>query len=341
MLKNTAMVAAALAVAVTCLLGVPCALILGRVRRLRIAASPLAPQQPEGYKRAPTLGGPLLWVGTGFAFITAFLLVNSKLAANGYVGGWRMAATLLGGAFAFGLAGLFLDCVRVMRADTPRQGTQLPLWLQLAAQVVIACVFLAQHALNGDLSTAVGFGGGRVDLGMWYYPLAVLLILAVVNAVRVTEETDGVCAGGGFVAALIFLIAAMLLLELDVPGDRFVVALFAAAVAGGCIGFLFWNFFPARLRPGSAGSMFLGGALVCMAWGLGRPELLLFVCGGYLLNALGALLCAASRQKLCGFGAFHNALENHGWSRPQLTAAFCGVGVFGGVLAVLSLFLHG
>jgi phospho-N-acetylmuramoyl-pentapeptide-transferase len=328
-------------VAVTCILGFPTALVLGRVRRLRVAAAPLTLPQPEGHKRAPVLGGLLLWLGVGFAFVTAFLLANGRLAANGYVGGWRTAATLLGGAFAFGFAGLFLDCVRIMRADTPRQGTQLPFWLQLTAQLVITGVFLAQQLLNGHLSTAVCIAGRWVELGAWYYPLAVLLILAVVNAVRVSEEPDGVCAGGGFVAALIFLILAMLLLELDVPGDRFVVALFAAAVAGGCIGFLFWNFFPARLRPGSAGSMFLGGALVSMAWGLGRPELLVLVCGGYLLNALGALLCSVSRKKLCGFGAFHNGLEKQGWNRPQLTAALCGVGVFGGMLAILSVFLHG
>ena len=341
MLKNIAMTAAVLAVAVTCILGFPTALVLGRVRRLCLAAAPMTQPQPEGCKRAPILGGLLLWLGVGAAFVTAFLLANGSLSANGYIGGWRMAATLLGGAFAFGFAGLFADCVRVMRADTPRQGTQLPFWLQLAAQLVIAGVFLAQHLLNGDLSTVVCLAGGWVDLGVWYYPLAVLLILAVVNAVRVSEEPDGVCAGGGFVAALIFLILAMLLLELDVPGDRFVVALFAASVAGACIGFLFWNFFPARLRPGSAGSMFLGGALISMAWGLGRPELLLFVCGGYLLNALGALLCAVSRKKLCIYGVFHNALEKQGWSRPRLTAALCGLGIFGGVLAVLSIFLYG
>lgn len=341
MLKNTAMAAAVLAVVVTCVLGFPTALVLGRVRRLCSACAPLTQPQPEGHKRAPLLGGLVLWLGVGVAFITAFLLVNGQLAANGYIGGWRAAATLLGSAFAFGFAGLFLDCVRIMRADTPRAGTQLPYWLQLTAQLVIAGVFLVQQMLNGSLSTMICLPGGWVDLGWWYYPLALLLILAVVNAVRITEEPDGVCAGGGFVASLMFLVMAMLLLELDVPGDRFVTALFAAAVAGSCIGFLFWNFFPARLRPGSAGSMFLGGALVAMAWSIGRPELLLFICAGYLLDGMGALLCSLSRGKLCSFGAFHNGMEKLGWNRPQLTAALCSLGIFGGTLAVLAVFLYG
>ncbi len=341
MLKNTAMTAAVLAVAVTCVLGFPTALILGRVRRLRRAAAPTALPESEEQKRAPLLGGLLLWIGTGFAFVTAFLLANGQLAANGYTGGWRTAATMLGTAFAFGFAGLFLDCIRIMRADTPREGTQLPYWLQFAVQLVIAGVFLVQQALNGDLSTMLCLPGGWVELGFWYYPLALLLILGTVNAVRVAEEPDGVCAGGSFMASLVILILAMLMLELEVPGDRFVTALFAAAMAGSCVGFLFWNFFPARLRPGSAGSMFLGGALVAMAWGLARPELLIPLCGGFLLNALGVLVGRLTRGRVCGFGAFHRGLHALGWSCPQLTALFCGVGCFGGTLAVLAVYLYG
>ena len=54
-------------------------------------------------------------------------------------------------------------------------------------------------------------------------------------------------------------------------------ALFAAAVAGGCAGFLAWNFYPAKTFMGDTGSMFLGGAVVAVAYGIGRPELLLFM----------------------------------------------------------------
>lgn len=342
MLKTTAMIAAALAVLVTWAAGIPASLVFGRVKRLRQAvASTALPVQPE-HKNAPLLGGLILWVGVGFAFVTAFLLTNEQLSANGYTGGWRALSTLLGSAAAFGVIGLTADCIRIRRAGTDSGIEAKDRLLFILAQLAAAAFFLMQQSLNGNVGTMLCLPGvGWVELGCWYWPVGIMLVLLTVNAVRITEEPDGLCAGGGFVASLVFLILAMLMLELDVPGDRYVAALFAAAVAGGCVGFLFWNFWPARLRPGSAGSMFLGGALVAMAWGVGRPELLVFVCLAYFLDGIGCLFKMISRGKLCRFGALHCGLAKLGWQRPALIWLGGGIGCFGGMLAILSVFLYG
>ncbi|MBQ8612308.1 MAG: hypothetical protein IJ412_11465 [Oscillospiraceae bacterium] len=342
MLKTTAMIAAALALLATCAFGFPASLVFGRVRRLRDAAAPTALPAQEEHKQAPLLGGLVLWLGIGFAFVTAFLLTNDQLSSNGYIGGWRALSTMLGSAMAFGLVGLTVDCVRISRAELKIKTNWKDNLLFILAQLCVAGLFLVQQAMNGSLGTMFCLPGiGWVDLGGWSWPVSMLLIIMTVNAVRITEEPDGLCVGSGFVAALVFLILAMLMLELEVPGDRYVTALFAASVAGGCIGFLFWNFWPARLRPGSAGSMFLGGALVSIAWGLGRPELLIFICAAYLLDGIGCLLKTLTRGRVCGFGAMHCGLVQLSWKRPALIWLGCGISLFGGMMAILSVFLYG
>ncbi len=342
MLKTVAMLAAALAVVVTGLAGLPASLVFGRVRRLRLPAADAAAEETPERRSAPLLGGLILWVGTAFGFVTAFLLTDAQFADNGYAGGWRASLTLLGSAFAFGLIGLAVDCVRVRWAERPDE-RPAALWLVLgAAQLLATALFLAQQLMNGTLSTAVCIpGAGWVELGAWYYPLSALLILCVVNATGAVGEADGVCAGSGFVSALTFLVLAMLMLEVERPGDRYVTAQFAAAVAGSCVGFLLWNFWPAKLRCGAAGGMFLGGALVAMAWSLGRPELLLMICTGSLLNAVGSVLRFCTRGRVCADGAFHRTLLRSGWHCPALTWLACGVGCLGGTLAVLAVFLNG
>ncbi len=332
MLKTVTLTAALLAAVFSALLGIPTAAILGRVRALRTApaALPPLPDVPAAPRAAPLLGGLLLWPAVGAAFVAGWLLVQTTLAAGGYANGWYTVGAMLGVTMGFGLIGLADDCLRVAR-----QGRGMAIGIRLVLQLVVTGLFFGQLAVGGTLSTLVWLpGAGWVQLGLWYYAVGTVLILAVVNAMHTTRDAAGLGSGVAFVSALTLLVLAMLLLELDIPGDRFVTGLFAAAVAGGCVGFLFWDFPPSRLRLGGAGAMFLGGALVAMAWGLGRPMLLLPVCLPALCNGLTALIAALCRRG----GALHQLLARRGWQQAAVTALFCGLGCLGSLTAVLLVF---
>lgn len=336
MLKTVTLCAAILAMAFTGLLGVPGVPILRRAH-LAQPLKGIGPTWHSGKKGTPTLGGLMFWVGIGAGFVVAYLMADAPLSANGYTGGWRMAGTLLGCAFAFGLIGLADDTLKLARHSNA--GLSAP--AKLALQVLVTAVFLAQLSLNGTLSTLVELpGAGWVNLGVWYYILSFFLIVGMVNAVNLSDGVDGLCAGVTFVASLTFLILSMLLLELKTPGDRFVVALFAAAVAGGCVGFLFWNFHPAKVFMGDTGSMFLGGALVAMAYGLGHPELLIPVGIVYLWEAATVILQVicfklTHGRRLFKMTPIHHSFEMSGWNEGSIVAFFCGVGVLGSLLAIL------
>lgn len=345
MLKTVAMCAALLALLAAWLPGIPLCPLLGRVRGLRlplrrpdptpaagfIGADAPSDAAPRPQQPAPLLGGLLLWLGLGLGFVVSLVLASPTLTAGGYYRGWRTAATLLGCAGIFGLIGLLEDCLRLAhRCLSP--------WLRLLLQLGAAALFLAQLALNGGFTGLLCLPGlGWVRLGGWYYAVAALLVLGVTGSLRPSEEADGPTAGAGFMALLTFLVLALLLLEPDIPGDSFVTALFAAAGAGACAGFLFWNYPPARLRLGGAGSGLLAGALIAMAWQLGRPELLVPVCLPFWLDGAATL---AARRPFGGLCA-RQRLAAAGWQPPTVLALFCGLGCLGGVLAILSVFLYG
>lgn len=91
---------------------------------------------------------------------------------------------------------------------------------------------------------------GQINLGLFYYPLAVLFIVFAVNAVNLTDGIDGLASSVTFVASIVFLIICSIL-------SLTKMSLLAVSLAAGCLGFLVWNFHPAKVFMGDTGSMFL------------------------------------------------------------------------------------
>ena len=96
---------------------------------------------------------------------------------------------------------------------------------------------------------------GQLDFGWLYYPLIVIGIVGFVNAVNITDGIDGLASSVTFVAAIGFM---MISSVLDFGG----ICILSTALAGSCLGFLVWNFYPAKVFMGDVGSMFLGGMVV-------------------------------------------------------------------------------
>ena len=104
-------------------------------------------------------------------------------------------------------------------------------------------------------------------------------------------------------------------------------ALFAAAVTGGCAGFLCWNFYPAKCFMGDTGSMFLGGAVVAVAYGMGRPELLLFFGIIYLAEAFSVMIQVGyfkltRGKRIFKMSPIHHHFEMSGWSEVRIDFVF-------------------
>src|SRR6478609_6104180 len=131
----------------------------------------------------------------------------------------------------------------------------------------------------------------NIDLGWFYFPFLFIVIAGTANGVNLTDGIDGLAAGTCAISLLTFLaIAAISWIrsgEVVFRSDNYLdVAIFAAALIGGVIGFLWFNAFPAELFMGDTGSMALGGAIAGLAVMTQTEVLLIFIGGIYLIEAL-------------------------------------------------------
>lgn len=184
------------------------------------------------------------------------------------------------------------------------------------------------------------------DLGLLYLPFAALVLVAASNAVNLTDGLDGLATGCMLVAAMTYTALAYLAghaVIADYLGIFFVpgiaeVTIFAGAIVGSCLGFLWYNCNPAAVFMGDTGSLALGAAVGTIAL-LIKQELALLIVGGvFVLEALSVIIQVGS-FKLRGKRVFrmaplHHHFELSGWSEPKVIVRFW---VLAMVFALLSL----
>lgn len=249
---------AAVALIVTAL---SCKLLLPWMRRRGWLARGVEPNTPK----APSMGG----VALGFGVLCALLIGSALTAAlsGKALDGYALTRVFAGFGLAagFGLMGLVEDYLRVVKKQ-PRGFAPFQRFL---LQLFVAVAYLFALHATGVLSAFIEVPFvGAVDFGWMTYPLLLVVILGTVNAVRLSGEVEGLSASVHFVAALGFcLFAAVLSLR-----DQ---GLLAAALAGGSMGVLCFNFAPARLLLGQSGTLFFGGMAVAMAFACDLPLFLL------------------------------------------------------------------
>ena len=118
----------------------------------------------------------------------------------------------------------------------------------------------------------------------------------------------------------------------------------SAALAGACVGFVVWNAKPAKVFMGDTGSMFLGGMVVGISFGIGRPILLIFAGIVYLLEALSVMLQVAhykrTKKRLFKMSPIHHHFEMCGWSEDKIVLVFSIVAAVGCMIAMLPVILN-
>jgi phospho-N-acetylmuramoyl-pentapeptide-transferase len=175
----------------------------------------------------------------------------------------------------------------------------------------------------------------NIDLKWLYFPFLFLMIAGTANGVNLTDGLDGLAAGTSAIAILTFLaIAAISWLRSGPVGvrsdDYLDVAIFAAALIGGVIGFLWFNAFPAEVFMGDTGSMALGGAIAGLAIMTETEVLLLFIGGIFLIEALSVMIQVASfkrtGRRVFLMAPIHHHFEMKAWSETKIMVRFWIVG---------------
>lgn len=212
---------------------------------------------------------------------------------------------------------------------------------KLALQITFSVLFCLWALLTQPASlTSVALPFGWViPLGILFWPLAGFVLVAESNATNLTDGVDGL-AGGTVAIALLGLGAFIAPTHPDL-------ALFAACLSGGCLGFLAHNHNPARVFMGDTGSLALGGALGAIAILSNTLWVLLIVGAIFLVETLSVIAQVTYYKatkgpdgigkRLFKMSPFHNHLELSGWSETQIVAAFYGISA---ALAGLCLLLR-
>lgn len=262
----------------------------------------------------PTMGGFIFIIAAFLASAVGIFVLDISDKATEINGLLMMAATAAG----FGVIGFLDDYIKVIL----KRNLGLRAGQKLALQVLVALVFSVWSVCEGvvDTQIAIPFTGRLVDLTFFgYAPFIILVMLAAVNSVNLTDGLDGLAASVTLFVALFYCIASSR--ENAAP-----VMIFSASLIGGLIGFLIYNRYPARVFMGDTGSLFLGGAVAAMAIYMRNPITLLIVGFVYVAEALSVIIQVTyfkkTGKRIFKMSPIHHHFEMSGWSEKKIVAVF-------------------
>jgi phospho-N-acetylmuramoyl-pentapeptide-transferase len=291
---------------------------LARRRRWHQPVRPDGPQTHLAKRHTPSLGG------VTFLLIAAVPVWQWKVKGGApSPQGLTEVAGLLCAGLGLGLIGLWDDLAKLRQ----RRSRGVKARWRLAGQVAVAglAVYFFERARSGAAAATGWLGVGWIG-APWATWLRVAAIVGCANAVNFTDGLDGLAAGTVAIAAAGLASAGRLVGAEDPPLS----ALWA--LAGGCAGFLLFNWHPAKLFMGDVGSMFLGGLLGGSAVAL-RLELLLVVVGGIFVAETLSVIAQVVYFRLTGgkrllkMCPLHHHLELSGWGEVKIVVGAYGVAV--------------
>ncbi|MGI6279355.1 MAG: phospho-N-acetylmuramoyl-pentapeptide-transferase [Acutalibacteraceae bacterium] len=335
----TSVIAALVSLAVTAGLGF---IVIPFLKRLHFGQTILdiGPKWHKEKQGTPTMGGIMMVAGFLIAVSVAFgysMLIGSQFASEMKVS-YRLTNVVAGivMALCMSLIGFMDDYVKVAKKRnlglTARQKTFI--------QLLVAAGYLIALNVGGMHTTYIPFVGDidiTTGFGLIFWPIALLFIYGFTNAVNLTDGIDGLASSVTLVVACAFMLASGFLNNASIN-------VVSAALAGVCAGFVCWNAKPAKVFMGDTGSMFLGGIVVAVSFGIGRPVLLLFAGCTYFLEAISdiiqVLYYKKTKKRVFKMAPLHHHFEMCGWSEPKIVFIFSLFAFIGCVIALLPILFN-
>ncbi len=289
---------------------------------------------PDWHKKkqgTPTMGGIMFIIGI---IVSVVICYTVRLVTTDGITDIERNNTFIGlvMALCYGLIGFIDDYIKVVKKRNLGLTAIQKLVLQFAVAVgyLLALRYIGKD--TGLTSTVIPFIG-TVELGWFYYVIASVVIVGVVNATNLTDGIDGLDGSITFFAAIATMLMASLLQ--NVGG-----ILTSAALAGGCLGFLVWNFHPAKVFMGDTGSLFLGGIVCAILCSLDLPILLILVGLMYIVEMFSVILQVGffkltHGKRLFKMSPIHHHFEMSGWSEVKIVCVFSLVTAIAGIIAIL------
>jgi phospho-N-acetylmuramoyl-pentapeptide-transferase len=283
----------------------------------------------------PTMGGFMILIGLGVG-----TLLWADLS-NPYI--WICLLVTMG----FGGVGFIDDYLKVTRRSSKGIAGKMKLVLQFSIAAAAAVMISLLSA--GDLQNQMAVPFAKtvlINLGWLFVPFAMLVMVGASNAVNLTDGLDGLATMPVIIAAATFALLAYLVgystfaeyLQIHYVAGSSELAVFMAALIGGCLGFLWFNAPPAMVFMGDTGSLALGGALGAVAVII-KHELVLVIVGGLFVLETVSVIVQVISFKTTGKRVFrmaplHHHFEQKGWAESTIVVRFWIISL---VLALIGL----
>jgi phospho-N-acetylmuramoyl-pentapeptide-transferase len=262
---------------------------------------------PQGHHLkagTPTMGGVLIFLAVSVPFL---ILTNYE---------WRSLG-VFGVAIACALLGFADDYIKLVRRRSLGLRARTKLGVTIA--ISLALWFIAEHEAHLAPTLRLRFVDYQIDLGPLYPLLIYFVVAGTTSAVNLTDGLDGLAAGCAAIVLLAYIGITFITGDLDM-------AMLAGCLVGACIGFLWFNAFPATIFMGDTGSLGLGGAIAGLAV-MTKTEVLLILLGGiFVIEALSVVIQVVSfqtmRKRVFLMAPIHHHFELKAWSETKIILRF-------------------
>ncbi len=275
----------------------------------------IGPRWHKSKEGTPTMGG-IGFILAAMVVMAVFFIVK---AMEGRSADYIPLALTLAYAVANGAVGFVDDYFKlVIKKENEGLTAKQKLFLQLVLAGAYVCVMSYTGCM--DTRLLLPFSEKSVDLGFWYYVLAILVLTGVVNGGNITDGIDGLASSvtlviGGFFAVWAF----------SVRSEQLSVT--AAVLMGAALGFLVYNYHPARVFMGDTGSLFFGALVIGSAFMMRNPIVGLLASAVFIIEMLSSLLQmlyfrATHGKRLFKMAPLHHHFEKCGWKERRIMVVF-------------------
>lgn len=285
---------------------------------------------PSWHKKkqgTPTMGGLMFIAGIVLSTVITVIVFAVTHRGFGTTEKFIFAGLLM--AVGYGCIGFLDDYIKVVK----KRNLGLTAIQKLVLQFALVALYLLAMKLLGDTTEIFIPFVGRVDLGFFYYIIMGVVIVGITNAVNLTDGIDGLDG------SITFFVALFMMMIANILGVFTSNVLFAAAVAGGCLGFLMWNFHPAKVFMGDTGSLFLGGIVCALAFTMDMHVIMILLSVMYLVEMFSVMLQVSyfkltHGKRIFRMSPIHHHFEMGGWSEMKIVVVFSVVTALFGMIAM-------
>ncbi len=285
----------------------------------------VGPRWHKSKEGTPTMGGLSFLIATVIVFTITVIVATIRGESINIM---KLLITF-GMVLLNCMIGVIDDFTKFIR----KQNEGLKASQKYLMQLIVAAAYLFAMTTSGNISTKmfIPFVGIELELGWFYYLAALIVITGIVNCVNLTDGIDGLASTvtlvvGGFFAVIGFC------------GGLLSEVIMSALVIGACLGFLVYNFYPAKIFMGDTGSLFLGAAVTGLAFMIDNPLIIIIAGIIYVLEGCSVILQVSyfkltHGKRLFKMSPIHHHFEKCGWGEIKIVSVFSLVTLIACVIA--------